>query len=227
MSGRPFVSLNMAMTADGKITSATREYPEFTSAEDRLTMDRLRAEADVLVVGAGTLRSDDPPMHVRDAEMREVRRLSGKSDVLPVVVVSSSLAFDLGAGWFQRGSRTDRWIATVEDADPAKVDRLRDRVQVLTCGRGRVDLAALLQRFAEFGWQRVLLEGGGELNWEFVRAGLLDALHVTIAPVLLGGRDAPTLLEGSGFRMAERSRLRLTDVRRIDDELFLRWEVVR
>ena len=70
---RPFVYINMAMTADGKITSAGREYPRFTSALDRKTMDRLRAEADAILVGAGTLRADDPPLHVRDPEARAYR----------------------------------------------------------------------------------------------------------------------------------------------------------
>ena len=82
--------MNMAMTVDGKITSAAREYPEFTSATDRKTMDRLRAEADAVLVGAGTLRADDPPLHVRDPEMREYRRRSGKPDGLLNVVVSGS-----------------------------------------------------------------------------------------------------------------------------------------
>ena len=75
---RPFVYINMAMTADGKITSARREYPRLTSDLDRLTMDRLRAEADALVVGAGTLRADDPPLRVRDPAMQAYRESLGK-----------------------------------------------------------------------------------------------------------------------------------------------------
>jgi len=227
VTARPYVYVNMAMTADGKITSAAREFPEFTSDEDRRTMDRLRAEADVLVVGAGTLRADDPPMYIRDPEMLELRRALGKPAELPVVVVSASLRLDLNARWFRRGERAHRIVATVEDGDPERLARLRTVAEVVPCGLGRVDVTALVARLAARGFARVLVEGGGELNWEFVRAGLVDAVHVTVTPVLLGGRDAPTFLEGNGFAMDERRHLRLADVRRVGDELFLRWQIVR
>ena len=75
---RPFVYVNMAMTVDGKITSAARDHPRFTSVEDRRNMDRLRAEADAILVGAGTLRADNPRLHVRDTEMQAYRRSLGK-----------------------------------------------------------------------------------------------------------------------------------------------------
>jgi len=108
------------------------------------------------------------------------------------------------------------------------VERLRGRATVWTCGRERVDLAELLSRLAtERSVRRLLVEGGGETNWAFVELGLVDEIHVTVAPALLGGRSAPTLLEGGGFAMADRVRLRLADVRRNGDELFCRYEVVR
>src|SRR5262245_12686439 len=97
---RPFVSINMAMTADGKITSALREEPDFTSRLDKTTMDRLRAEADAVLVGAGTLRADDPALHVRDPEMQAHRRALGKPEGLVNVVVTRSLAIDPASRFF-------------------------------------------------------------------------------------------------------------------------------
>ena len=85
---RPFVYVNMAASVDGKITSATREYPRFTSAHDRETMDRLRAEADAILVGAGTARADDPLLHVRTDEMRNYRRSLGRPEALDRVLAS-------------------------------------------------------------------------------------------------------------------------------------------
>lgn len=85
----------------------------------------------------------------------------------------------------------------------------------------------LLRRLRDRGIERLLVEGGGELNWSFVSQDLLDELFVTVAPALLGGRDAPTLLEGDGFYMAEQRRLRLLDVRHEGDELFCRYRVIR
>src|SRR5258705_11166427 len=100
---RPFVYINMAMTADGKITSARREEPGFASRLDKKTMDRLRAEADAILVGAGTLRADDPPLHVRDPEMQAYRRSLKKPHGLVNVLVTASANGDSGSPFFQAG----------------------------------------------------------------------------------------------------------------------------
>ncbi len=224
---RPFVTMNMAMTADGKITSASREYPTFTSARDRKTMDRIRAEADAVLVGAGTLRADDPPLHVRDPEMRAFRRSLGKPDGLLNVVVTASADLDPGSAFFRDAHAAVRIVATVEDAPAARLATLEGRCEVWKVGRGRVDLVELVGRLRERGVERLLVEGGGELNWGFVEADLLDEIHVTVAPSLLGGRLAPTLLEGEGLSMDARRRLRLASCEAHGDEVYLRWTVER
>jgi 2,5-diamino-6-(ribosylamino)-4(3H)-pyrimidinone 5'-phosphate reductase len=224
---RPFVYLNMAMTADGKITSASREYPKFTSALDRKTMDRLRAEADALVVGAGTLRADDPPLHVRDAEMQAYRRSLGKPPGLLNVVVSASLSLDPDSRFFSDAHAAGRIVATVEEAPPQRLAALDGKAEVWKVGSGSVDLSELLRRLRARGVERLLLEGGGETNWAFVRDDLVDELFITVGPALLGGRDAPTLCEGTGLRMAERRRLRLVSTEVAGDEIYTRWAVVR
>jgi 2,5-diamino-6-hydroxy-4-(5-phosphoribosylamino)pyrimidine 1'-reductase len=219
--------MNMAMTADGKITSAAREYPTFTSERDRKTMDRIRAECDAVLVGAGTLRADDPPLHVRDPETRRYRRALGKPDGLLNVVVSASAGLDPASRFFRDEHAAGRIVATVEDAPAEKVALLAERAEVWRVGRSRVDLDELVRRLAERGVERLLLEGGGELNWGFVDAGLLDELHVTVAPSLLGGRSAPTLLGGEGLGMDSRRKLRLASCDVHGDEVYLRWLVER
>ena len=225
-SDRPFVYVNMAMTVDGKITSAAREYPTFTSGHDKKTMDRMRAEADAILIGAGTLRADDPPMSIRDSKMREYRRSRGKPDELLTVAVSVSLDLDPASRFFHPPA-SHRIVATTEQAPDDRVRRLSEVAEVWKLGREQVDLAAVLDRLRERGVERLLVEGGGELNWTFVRSGLVDELHVTLAPCLLGGRAAPTLLEGDGLTMDSRVRLRLLSVDRHDDELYCRYEVLR
>lgn len=224
---RPFVYVNMAMTADGKITSSRREYPKFTSDTDRRTMDRLRAEADAILVGAGTLRADDPPLHVRDPEMRAYRRSLGKPDALVNVLVSASVSVDPGSRFFSGGPASGRIVATVEDAPLDRLAAIEGRAEIWRLGRGSVDLPELLSRLRARGVERLLVEGGGELNWGFVRDDLVDEIFVTVAPALLGGRDAPTLCEGEGLAMAARRRLRLLSAEPIGDEVFTRWAVVR
>jgi 2,5-diamino-6-(ribosylamino)-4(3H)-pyrimidinone 5'-phosphate reductase len=223
---RPFVSINMAMTADGKITSARREEPEFTSRRDKKTMDRIRAEADAVLVGAGTLRADDPPLHVRDPEMKDYRRSLGKPEGLVNVVVTASASIDPASRFFGDAKPADRIVATVESAPADRLARLAAVAEVWTLGRGSVDLPALLHRLKARGIDRLLVEGGGELNWGFVRDDLVDELYVTVAPAILGGKDAPTLCEGEGLAMATRRHLKLVSADVVDGEIFCRYEVL-
>lgn len=222
---RPFVYVNMAMSADGKITSAAREYAEFTSRRDKRNMDRLRAEADAVLVGAGTLRADDPPLQVRDPEMKEHRRALGKPDDLLTVVVTASLRLDPGSRYFRSGPASSRIVATVEDAPRERLEALRGRAEIWELGHGRVDLPELLRRLRRRGVERLLVEGGGETNWTLFEHHAIDELHVTLAPCLFGGKDAPTPIEGAGLTMQARRRLRLVSVERHDDELFCRYLV--
>jgi riboflavin-specific deaminase-like protein len=223
---RPFVCINMAATADGKITSSARDYPSFTSAADRSRMDLLRAEADAILVGAATLRADDPPLHVRGLEAQHLREQLGKPAGLLRVLVTASGRLDGSSRFFDaEGAQAGRIIATPEAAAARAAAIASGRAEIWSFDGARVDLVELLRRLAERGVERLLVEGGGELNWGFVRAGLVDELYVTIAPVLLGGREAPTLLEGDGLSMDERVRLRLLAADRVGDELFCRYAV--
>lgn len=223
---RPFVSINMAMSADGKITSARREEPSFTSPRDKKTMDKLRAEADAILVGAGTLRADDPPLHVRDSEMKAYRRSLGKPESLLNVLVTASAKVDPGARIF-RGGRDRCIVATVENVEAERIARLSEVAEVWTLGHGAVDLPALLSRLSARGIERLLVEGGGELNWGFFRDDLVDEVYVTVAPTVLGGREAPTPCEGDGFAMAARRRLELAASEVVGGEIFCRYTVLR
>lgn len=224
---RPFVYVNMAMTADGKITSAAREVPRFASSRDRQRMDRLRAEADAVLLGAETVRADDPPLRVRDPEMQAYRRSLGRPDGILGVVVTATGRLDPRARFFRQSPPSSRVVATVEDLHDDALHPLSAVAEVWRCGRRRVDLAQLLERLRSRGVGRLLVEGGGELHWELVRLGLVDEIFVTLAPCLLGGRLAPTLLDGDGFGMADRTRLALLDLGRHGDEIYCRWAVIR
>ncbi len=224
---RPFVSINMAASVDGKITSARREYPRLTSRHDRNRMDRLRAESDCVVVGAGTLRADDPNLHVRNPALMDYRRSLGKPDGLLKVVVTASLDLDPQGRFASNPDGGGLVVATVDSAPADRVAVWNERAEVWRLGAERVDLPRLLDRLADRGIQRLLLEGGGRLNWDFIAADLVDEINVTVAPTLLGGENAPTLLEGSGFSMDQQKRLRLIDLTRAGDELFCRWSVVK
>ncbi len=222
---RPFVYLNMAMTVDGKITSVKREYPDFASRRDRVQMDRLRAGADALMVAAGTVRADNPAFHIRTKAIRRESETGGKLHAPHRVLVSASADIPEDSRFFDTTHGGDSILVTTETVAEGNLERFAGRAEVWRLGRERVDLRAALAALRKRGVDRLLVEGGGELNWTLLELDLVDELYVTIAPTLLGGRDAPTLLGGTGWPMNERRCLRLLEIERDGDELFCRYSI--
>jgi len=185
---RPFVSINMAMTVDGKITSSRRERPRFTTDYDRQNMDRIRAQSDAVLVGAQTMRADSPNLHIRTSDMQDYRRSLGKSGGLLKILVTASATIEADSRFFDDRDGGGLLIVTVEQAPAERVTWLAERAEVWRIGLSEVELPELLQRLRQRGIDRLLVEGGGELNWNFIEQDLVDELHVTVAPSLLGGR---------------------------------------
>ncbi len=229
-SHRPRIVANLAMSADGKIDSALREGRGLGSRLDRDRLDELRAEADAIVVGAATIRAEDPPMGVRDPARRHQRLAQGRPAHPVPVVISRSADIPLTAR-FLAGEAPQKIVAVPADLDPfatAPYEALAASggVRVLRAGAGSVDLQAVVAALHRDGMRLVVVEGGGEVVAAFLAAGLLDELRVTLVPVLLGGRSAPTPVEGDGWPFAERRRLTLLESERVGDELYLRYQVI-
>jgi len=217
------------MSADGKIDSVYREGKGLGSRLDRDRLDELRAEADAIVVGAATIRAEDPPMGVRDPNRRHQRLAQGRPAHPSPVVISRTADIPLTAR-FLGGEATQKIVAVPADLDPfatAPYEALAasGAVRVLRVGAGEVDLAALVAALHEDGARLVVVEGGGEVVAAFLAAGLLDELRLTLVPTILGGRNAPTPVEGDGWAFADRRRLTLLESERVGDEIYLRYEV--
>jgi riboflavin-specific deaminase-like protein len=228
---RPRIIANLAMSVDGKIDSALREGAGFSSRLDRDRMDRLRADADALLVGAATVRTEDPPLHIKDPARRHQRAAAGRREELLVVVVSRRGKIDPGAR-FLREPAAARVLAVPGDLDPSELAPLDAHVasgalEIFKAGAGAVDLRALVSALQQRGSKTVLVEGGGELIASFLEADLLDELHVTLCPTLLGGRTAPTPVGGAGWPIAERRTLQLAGFEQAGNELYLRYDVTQ
>ena len=228
-SYRPRIVANLAMSADGKIDSAYREGRGLGSRLDRDRVDELRAEADAVVVGAATIRAEDPPMGVRDPGRRHQRLGEGRPAHPIPVVLSRTADIPLNAR-FLGGDAPQKILAVPADLDPfatAPYEALAASggVRVLRAGAGTVDLHALVAALHEDGARLIVVEGGGDVVAAFLAVGLLDELRLTLVPALLGGRDAPTPVEGEGWAFADRRRLTLLESERVGDELYLRYEV--
>ncbi len=218
--GRPFVFSNLAMTLDGKIAAFDRADFSLGSEEDRLEMDRLRARADVVLWGGETLRAARHPARVREKSLVEERVRRERPPHPANGVVTKSGVFPPGLPWFEAGDM-ERFVFT-SPAGAARLDpRQAARARVVALEGEDSPARGALAHLEEAGMRSVLIEGGGGLIWAF--AGLIDEFHVTLTPWLAGGAKAPTLMDGAGFRPGEFLGLRLVEVRRAGDELFLRY----
>lgn len=226
---RPFVLVNMAMSADGKIATTDRSVTSFGSRVDHDNLYRLRATADAILCGART--AGTPGVTLNSGAMRFVRarKRQGLAPQPLRVIASGRAGLDPAAELFD-GTTPPPVVLVTESAPRKAVQTLRERgAEIVVFGRRELDLGAALRWLhQERGIRRLVGEGGAELNEALFRAGLVDELHVTLCPCLIGGRSAPTIADGAGVaRLAEATRLRLERVRRVGEELFLVFLVLR
>jgi riboflavin-specific deaminase-like protein len=223
---RPHVSINAGASLDGKISTAARGMVHFTSERDRRLMDELRAAHDAILIGGGTLRAEDPPLQVRDPELRAARVAAGRDELLTNIVLSASLNLPV-SGRFFSAPGVSRIVATVEEARAGLVSRLAHRAEMIRVGRGKVDVPALLGALHERGIERLLVEGGGEVNAAFLEVDCVDEFYLTVAPLVIGGRSSPTPVCGEGFLPSAFPRFELLECRTESGEVFLHYRRLR
>ena len=224
---RPFVYLNVAMTADGKLAPANRVFVPFGSKRDRELLLELRSQADAVMSGARTVDLSAVNLGPGPARFRRKRLQQGLFEYNLRIVVSGSGSVDPNAEIF-RHRFSPIIVLTSERISDRRLKNLRkvaDDVKI--CGKMEVDFVAAcgwLRR--EWGVKRLLCEGGGELNEGLLRAGVVDEIYVTLCPFIFGGGNAPTLADGQGVKkLSEAINLSVETRKRIGDELFLVYRV--
>ena len=212
-TGLPFVVLKSAMTLDGKIATVSRDSKWITGDKSRLYVHKLRAMLDAIMVGVGTVVSDDPLLTSRTLGGRDPLR----------VVLDSSLRIPLQAQVLHNYSPARTIVATISD-DEAKIARLTGLgAAVLRCREkdARVDLHDLLLKLGGLGVQSLLLEGGGELAGDALRSGLIDKCMFFYAPKLVGGEGlGPFAGKGPEF-MADSFALKNITIKKVGDDILV------
>jgi riboflavin-specific deaminase-like protein len=220
---RPFVLLNMAMTADGKIATANRAVSSCGSKRDLEHLYELRTTADAVMAGARTLDLNKVLLGPGGERFKKMRLKNGLGEYSLRVIVSGSGSIDPNAAIFSQ-KFSPIILLTAQHASKTTLKRLRHLTDdVLICGKKDIDFDQALRWLREkWNVKRLLCEGGGELNSALFRAGLVDELNLTVCPKLFGGRSAPTIAEGEGMRcLADAVQLELKFFRRVGEELFL------
>jgi 2,5-diamino-6-(ribosylamino)-4(3H)-pyrimidinone 5'-phosphate reductase len=217
------VVVNAAVSADGKLSTRRREQIAISGPADFDRVDRLRASADAVMVGVGTVLADDPHLTL-DEEDRRVQRLQAGRPGNPARVVADSRARTPSDARIL-DDEASTYLLVSDAAPPDRRSQLAAAgAEVITAGDDRVDLPAALAALEDRGVDRLMVEGGGELLFSLFDAGLVDELSLYVGSLLIGGRDAPTLVDGKGFVESFPS-LRLREVDRIDDGVVLAYDV--
>jgi len=204
---RPYVRINVAMTADGKIDSVARLGASISSDADRARVDELRADSDAVMVGGRTLLENDPRLTVKSSELRAARQARGLP-VNPAKVGLATIADVRPDGRFLGSGPARRLLYTTARTAPEHIARLTAAgAEVYILGAEQVDLAGVMVSLFDLGLRQVLVEGGGTLIAEVLRLDLADELTVYVAPHIFGGASAPTLADGPGFAPDSAPRL--------------------
>lgn len=215
------VVVNAAMSADGKLSSRRREQVAISGPADFDRVDELRAEGDAVMVGIGTVLADDPHLTLDDDGRIAARKRRGDSPHPARAVADSRARTPPDARILDDAATT--YVLTSEAAPHDRIEALEAAgAAVIVAGEGRVDLPEALAALEARGIDRLLVEGGGELILSLFAADLVDELSVFVGPLVIGGREAPTLADGKGF-VEEFPDLTLEGVELIDDGVLLRW----
>lgn len=214
---RPFVLLNVAATADGKIDTFERRGAAISSPRDRQRVDELRAGADAVMVGGRTLHDEDPRLTVKSEALRAARQQRGLPPNPAKVAVASRLDLKTDCRFLAEGPARILLFTTPYTL-PGQLDMLRSLgAQVYVRAGEQVDLSFALETLKQEGIDRLMVEGGATLNAALLQLGLVDELAVYVAPLIFAGVSAPTLAGGAGFTREQALALSLLRSEQWDD----------
>ncbi len=220
MPTRPYVLLSCAMSVDGYIDDASAERLMLSNAEDFDRVDRVRAESDAILVGAGTLRADNPRLLVRSEALRLWRRRRCLPES-PLKVALASHDLDPSLRFFTLGG-----IGKLVYCPTSSRGRLRQQVgavaEVIDAG-DPLELEVVLADLATRGVRRLMVEGGMSVHTQFLAAGLVDEVHLAVAPLFVGDAEAPRFVGPGPFPFRSPHRMELVETRPIGDVALLRY----
>lgn len=214
VNSKPYVILSAAMSMDGKIATRKGES-KFSSSKDLARVHRLRGSVDAILVGRNTVSVDNPSLTVRHAK--------GKN---PLRIILDPKAIISPGSKIVKTSKKVHTMAIVSEIAPSRRVSILEKkgLEVIKCGKIRIDLKKLLSILAKRGIRKILVEGGGTTNWYFLKEKLVDEIIVTITPYVVGGKESVSLVGGHGFDKISYP-LKLKQVKRMGSEIVLYYVI--
>jgi 5-amino-6-(5-phosphoribosylamino)uracil reductase len=218
---RPYVLLSVATSIDGSIDDTSGRRLLLSNQDDFDRVDEVRARVDAILVGANTIRRDNPRLLVRSAQRQDERTRRGLPAHPVKVTLTTSGDLDPSAEFFTAGD-TEKLIYTPDATAPAVGDLLGAVAAVLPAG-DPIDLGAVLDDLGDRKVGRLMVEGGGSVYTQFLTAGLVDEVHLVIAPFFVGDPGAPRFVHPGRFPQNPEHPMMLAETRQIGDVVLLRY----
>ncbi|MGQ4733196.1 MULTISPECIES: RibD family protein [Streptomyces] len=217
---RPYVLLSAAVSVDGRLDDTSHDRLVLSNRRDLDRVDEERAAADAVLVGANTLRRDNPRLLVASAERRARRKAAGKPEHPLKVVVSGSAELPASLAFWSCGGV--KLVFTV-DGGLARARRTLGTLTDVVSTGPVLDWPLVLDELGRRGVERLLVEGGGMVHTQLLAQDLADELHLAIAPLLVGEAAAPMFLRPAAYPGGPTARMRLVDARPVGDVALLRF----
>ena len=215
---RPYTLIVSEVTIDGKLTLrrgySSKEIMKFMDEEATRYLHQIRAKVDGIMVGAETVRTDNPFL--------TVRHVVGRNPVRIIPTRTANIPLDANI----LKSDAPTIIITTEKAPEEKVKKLEEKAEVIICGKDEIDLIHMMEILYNKGIKSLMVEGGSTLNWNLIKTGLVDEIRLIHMPFIVGGDDTPTLVGGEGFSSLEevvKLKLRAHFIR--GSHLITEWEI--
>lgn len=214
VKSRPHIILSAAISLDGKIASKTGDS-ELSSKQDKVRVHKLRSKVDAILVGSNTVKRDNPAL--------TVRYVKGKNPIR--VILDSKGTISSNSKIVRTSKKIPTILAVSKKATKKNILNLKKHsIEVIITGENRISIKNLLKKLSKKKIKTILVEGGGNINWEFIKEGLVDEIIITVSPYLIGGINAISLVEGDGFSKIQQSpKLKLKKITQFGNEVVLHY----
>jgi len=210
----PKIILSAAISIDGKIATRSGDS-KLSSKKDLTRLHKLRSQVDVILIGKNTVNKDNPLLTVRYSK--------GKNPIR--IILDSHGTISNKSKILQTSNKVKTIIVVSKKITKKNLQKLKKfPVEIMIIGENQVNIKSLIKILSKRKIKTILLEGGGTINWEFIKNNLVDEFFITITPFILGGKDAITLVQGEGFdKITKSHKLRLNGIKRLENDLFLHY----
>ena len=214
VNSKPYVIISAATSIDGKIATRTGDS-NFSSTQDIVRLHKLRSKVDAILIGKNTVLQDDPMLNVRFVRGKNPTR----------IILDSTGTISEKSKILQTSNNIPTIIAVSKKITKVNLKKLHQfPVEVIIAGTSSVNIKLLLKKLSTRKLNTILVEGGGTINWEFIKQSLFDELIVTLSPFLIGGKDAISFIQGRGFtKISNSPNIRLKSMKRLKNHLVLHY----